>query len=121
MVKRTERGWPGHFICAESCLFRRNTLLEGAGQTIVVSTVGLMRDPRHKNRFKLLGSDWYYETGAFHSKINDNRYHDADINREVSFKSPWAIKNLRDDDKANLMHETVVAEIIAKMKKGDEL
>ena len=39
-VKRTERGYPGHFILSHRCVFTRNTLLEYGETRVIVSTVG---------------------------------------------------------------------------------
>jgi hypothetical protein len=121
MVKRTERGWAGHFICSDSCLFRRNTLIEARGKKIVVSTVGLMRDPLKEECFTVIGWNRYYETMAFYSNKKDRRYHDADVSREVTFESPWSISEVDADDKANLMHDTVVTEIVDKLERGEKL
>jgi hypothetical protein len=121
IVKRTERGWAGHFICADRCLFRRNTLLECGGIKIVVSTVGLMVDIHASNnvdKCTMIGCDRYYETMAFYANATDTRYHDADVGREVEFESPWMIDELDADDKANDMHETVVEEIMGKLQQG---
>ncbi len=121
-VKRTERGWAGHFICADRCMFRRNTLLEYGDIKVVVSTVGLMKDPRDGGQWSELGHKRYYETMAFHSDPNDTRYHDANVSRgEIRFKSPWSIDCLDADDKANLMHEMVVGELTERLEKGDPL
>jgi len=123
-VKRTERGWAGHFIYSNRCRFRRNTLLECGDIKIVVSTVGLMETPWKKGDklysgpFDEIGYNRYYETMAFHSNPDDIRYHDADVNREVYFDSPWSISVVDADDKANDMHEAVVAEISTKLKNG---
>ena len=123
-VKRTERGWAGHFICADRCLFRRNTLLEYNKLKIIVSTVGGMVDIHaegypNKITYTEIGDDRYFETGAFHAKRDDTRYFDADVNRSIPFKAKWAIKELDADDKANEMHEQVVEEITQKMIYGE--
>lgn len=117
-VKRTERGWAGHFICAHRCRFRRNTLLEHKNKKIVVSTVGLMESPHNEDKFEVVGLDRYYETMAFHSNPEDKRYHDADVHNEISFDSDWAINELDADDKANKMHEKVIDELIDKLLSG---
>jgi len=123
-VVRTERGWAGHFICANRCRFRRNTLLECGSIKIVVSTVGLMETPWGKGDkfysgiFEEVGYQRYYETMAFHSDPNDIRYHDIDVTKRVDFNSPWLISEIDADDRANKMHERVVKEISSKLLKG---
>jgi len=119
-IKRTERGWAGHFIGAPSCLFRRNTLLECGGIKIVVSTVGLMQHyNKDKGGFMEIGLDRHYETMAFHSDPDDHRYSDANVQRQVYFNSPWSISEADADDHANFMHETVVQEIADRLKSGE--
>ena len=114
-VTRTERGWAGHFICANRCKFRRNTLLTYNDIMIVVSSVGLMEID---GKFDTIGAGRHFETMAFHADKNDKRYFDADVSKQVYFDSDWAIAELDADDKANEMHEAVVAEISTKLEKG---
>lgn len=125
-VKRTERGWAGHFICANRCRFRRNTLLEKGEVRIVVSSVGLMEkwtgDPRQDRNvrgFETIGCERYYETMVFHAEPAPSRYFDADVSREVNFAAPWCIAEIDADDKANAQHDAVVAEIEERMATGE--
>lgn len=117
-VKKTERGWAGHFIGANSCRFRRNTLLEYNDIKIVVSTVGLMESS--KGGFTKIGHDRYFETMVFHSNLEDTRYYDIDVSKQISFESEWAISEIDADDKANIMHDAVVDEIAFKLLTGNK-
>lgn len=118
-VKRTERGWAGHFICARSCLFRRNTLLEYGDTKIVVSTVGNMVDDNMK--IATIGCDRFYETMAFHAHL-ENGYWDADVTQQVTLKTKWQVTrsdyaNFEStiDTIANDMHENAVTSIAMDM------
>jgi hypothetical protein len=117
IVTRTERGWGGHFICADRCLFRRNTLLHNTdtGAKIVISTVGLMKGP--DGGIEAIGGERYYETMAFAGE-QEGKYIDANVSREVDFDSPWSIREIDADDQANDMHEAVVQELRNKMLLG---
>ena len=115
--KRTERGWAGHFICGHRCLFRRNTLIEHNNIKIVVSTVGRLM--MHE-KIEPVGCDRHYETMAFHSDSDDNKYHDADVGREVIFDSNWMLSHEMADNEANMMHEDVVKEICTGLEAGNE-
>lgn len=114
-VIRTERGWAGHFICANRCRFRRNTLLAYNEIKIVVSSLGLMEID---GKFDTVGAGRHFETMAFHADKNDKRYFDADVSKQVYFDNDWAIAEVDADDKANEMHEAVVAEISTKLEQG---
>jgi len=117
-VKRTERGWMGHFICADRCRFRRNTLIECGDRKIVISSVGLYYQDDQRG-FVHIGSDRYFETMAFHVNSKNTKYYDPDTDRQIHFNSPWSIAELDADDKANIMHETVVDELTERLKNGE--
>ena len=118
-VKRTERGWAGHFCCSSSCKFRRNTLLECDDIQIVVSTVGAMYND--KGKLEEIGLNRHYETMAFLVDKSTGPYKDADFSREIFFESKGALKWHKKgfiDNEANDMHEAVVKEISDNLAKG---
>lgn len=132
-VKITERGWAGHFICADSCNFRRNTLLEYKNKKWIVSTVGAMPESKtmkkypelcSKNGFQTIGVGRYYETMAFEAEPIKNQentiiYYDADVEKQIDFDSNCTISdwNFETDKQANEMHDKVVEELIEKIKE----
>lgn len=121
-VKRTERGWAGHFICSDNCKFRRNTLLEYKDKKWIVSTVGamLIYNPiTKKTEYDTVGCGRYYETMAFEAKQEKGVYWDIDVEKPIDFESEWALTSLtyESDQRANDMHERVVEELIQKIQK----
>lgn len=121
-VKRTERGWAGHFICAENCQFRRNTLLEYGDRQWVISTVGRLLTTDYetkKLKFDTIGAfNRYYETMAFVATKDEDGYIDANTSVPIDFESDWAIHDIEIDSeqRANDMHEKVVEELIKKIQ-----
>ena len=121
-VKRTERGWAGHFCCSSSCKFRRNTLLECDDIQIVVSTVGAMCND--KGKLEEIGLNRHYETMAFLVDKSTGPYKDADVSREIFFESNGALKWHKKgyiDNEANEMHEAVVNELTRILEQGKKL
>lgn len=130
-VKRTERGWAGHFICAKDCTFRRNTLLEYGDKKWIVSTVGCQIAKTdclpywQEGDIIDIGPKRWYETMAFEA-INRGGYLDANVEKQIYFDSEWGIwgekwsdvfkKYPLPDLAANDMHEKVVEELMEKIK-----
>lgn len=114
-AKVTERGWPGHYVGAANCIFRRNTLIECRDRKIIVSTVG---NYRSRGSAETIGLDRYYETMAFEAQL-EGKYWEADVTKEVDFHSPWRINEINDntDNEANEMHETIVQEIALELRR----
>lgn len=117
-VERQERGWPGHYILADRCLFRRNTLLTLGETRIVVSTVG-NQVSRDGHTIETVGTGRHFETAAFHAEHTQGRWWDVDVNRQVSIQGACAIAEQDADDRANDMHEAVTTEISLRMLGGD--
>jgi ATP-dependent RNA circularization protein (DNA/RNA ligase family) len=76
-----------------------------------------MQDSRAK--IIQIGCNRHFETMAFHAKW-DGRYFDADVQRQIYFKSDWAIADQDADDRANDMHEAVISELICRMENGEQ-
>jgi hypothetical protein len=120
-MKRTERGWIGHFVLGYRCLFRRNTLLEHDNHAIVVSTVGwLTKDGSPHSDIELLGCYHYYETMVYHAK--DNEWKDADVERgEINLDIKTQVRDKHGEKEANDIHENVVDILATYIQTVDEI
>ena len=116
-VKRTERGWAGHFCCSYRCEYHKNTLLEYNGMKVVVSTIGRLRDDMISHTYKELGYGRYFETMAFIAK-EDDKYNDADVTKQVSFDAKWCLPSPYMELEAEAMHEDVVIELSKRLVDG---
>ena len=116
-VKRTERGWAGHFCCSYRCEYHRNTLLEYNGMKVVVSTVGRLRKDMFSDTYGDLGYKRYFETMAFMAK-EDDKYNDADVEREIQFDAKWSLPSPDMELEADAMHEDVVTELSKRLVDG---
>lgn len=118
-MKITERGWAGHFIDAENCRFKRNTLIGNEKDLpIIVSTVGIyVKD----NDIRTLSNESYYETKVFVSKIADGVYFDIDVTREIPYDNTYKILKINKDSdfEVDLFHNKIVEEIKEKMEKEE--
>ena len=116
-VKRTERGRAGHFCCSYRCEYHRNTLLEYNGMKVVVSTVGRLRKDMFSDTYEDLGYKRYFETMAFMAK-EDDKYNDADVEREIQFDAKWCLPSPDMELEADAMHEDVVMELSKRLVDG---
>ena len=116
-VKRTERGWAGHFCCSYRCEYHRNTLLEYNGIKVVVSTVGRLRKGGTRKQYVEVGHGRYFETMAFMAD-EDDKYNDADVEREISFDAKWCLPSPDMELEADAMHEDVVTELSKRLVDG---
>lgn len=119
-IKRTERGWAGHFICSDRCFFRRNTLIEAGDKRFVVSTVGNFYPTREKTQYgepDTIGHERYYETKAFVA-IEQDGLMEASTSQEISLGVKNSISEKYKDAEANDMHEAAVEWFVEQIKKG---
>jgi hypothetical protein len=113
-IRYKERGWPGHFILGNKCLYHRNTLVSSKDIAVVVSTVGNMVLDDKKG-VEEVGLNRIYETMVFVAKY-ENNYQEADVSKEVyNTASNWNLSKheLRkdSDNQADDMHDTMVKNV----------
>lgn len=110
-VKRTERGWAGHFIGGGKCEYHRNTLLEYDGNRVIVSTVGRWLPDFIRHDFMEIADGRFFETMAFTAEYSNDGYWDANCYERVMFESDWTLPRPDMEKEADEMHEKAVAEI----------
>lgn len=120
-VKRTERGWHGHFDKSDKCLFSRNTLLETGDIRYVISTLGAYCPEEPEAGCEKINPHGYYETLIFEAKQNEV-YWDIDSEKQLINPAgiPWYLEfmNFNADKDANEMHEETVTAVSSILEKG---
>ena len=120
-MKRTERGWAGHYIMAPYCTWHRNTLIEHSdGRGVVISSIGAC-SPKQDGHHEMIGAGRYYETMLFRAK-KDGPYIEADTSRELSVceNMKWCVNEepaIGVDLKAEAIHEEHVKYVVFNFDK----
>jgi hypothetical protein len=132
MVKVTYRGWAGHFICADKCMFRLNTLIEGNKQKIVVSTVGNMVviDKDNNKKIESIGycgvpdkEGRFFETMVFVGHKQQG-FIEANTSKQISLPASmsWAWgQGVENEKKAQKGHEKAVSWVVKQLEAGKQL
>lgn len=118
-MRITERGWPGHYICSDRCVFHRNTLLSHKGKNIIISTVGRSKS-KSGGLPDTIGYNRYYETRVFEGKKYKG-YIDLAVEKEIAIPNiQCAIKeiNWESDLLANNMHEEAIKKVKQLLREG---
>ena len=84
---------------------------------VVVSTVGRLRKDMFSDTYEDLGYKRYFETMAFMAK-EDDKYNDADVEREIQFDAKWCLPSPDMELEADAMHEDVVMELSKRLVDG---
>lgn len=115
-----ERGWASHFIGARWCFFRRNTLLEYNGISIVVSTVGRMwKDTPSGGKFMKLSylHNNYFETMVFFT--DKTKFKDADVAKDVLYQEHYEGVGVEDELLVNATHDKIVDLMMQKLLNNE--
>ena len=84
---------------------------------VVVSTVGRLRKDMFSDTYEDLGYKRYFETMAFMAN-EDDKYNDADVEREIQFDAKWSLPSPDMELEADAMHEDVVMELSKRLVDG---
>lgn len=84
---------------------------------VVVSTVGRLRKDMISDTYEDLGYKRYFETMAFMAN-EDDKYNDADVDREIQFDAKWCLPSPDMELEADAMHEDVVMELSKRLVDG---